>query len=506
MDKRGYSSKRMDSRRISINMTSIIIIGGGIIGTLIARELGKYKLTVTLIEKEIDIAFGSTKANSGIIHAGYDDLPQTIKAQLCVRGNKLWPMLAQQLHIPFTQSGSLVIATNNEGYASLETLQQRGKQNRVHSLRLIDDPTVLQRLEPHLTPHAIAALYAPTAGLTSPYEAAIAAAENARANGVRLILGQPVQRILIKHGQIAGLYTPNGFWPADCILNTAGLNSDTISSLAGISSFSITPVKGEYLLYDKQETNIVNHILFPVPSLQTKGIVVTHTIHGNLLLGPTATLTLQKHDLATTTSGHQEILTEATKLVPHLNQYAAQAITSFSGIRAEADTKDFIIAAYEDPYGFINVAGIKSPGLTAAPAIALQITTMLKDYLGSLKEKEIVKLTRTPIPQPKTTVLNNETQNLIMNRPRFGHLICRCEHVSEGEVIEAIQRGASTLDGIKFRTRAGMGRCQGGFCTPHLIHVLTRETGMKVEAITKRGGMSHIVSSSVKPQWSCDDT
>jgi glycerol-3-phosphate dehydrogenase len=487
-------------------MTSIIIIGGGIIGTLIARELAKYKLTVTLIEKEVDIAFGSTKANSGIIHAGYDDQPQTIKAQLCVRGNQLWPTLAQQLHVPFTQPGSLVIATNNEDYASLETLQQRGKENRVPALQLIDNPTILQRLEPHLTPYAIAALYAPTAGLTSPYEAAIAAAENAQANGVRLIRGQLVQRIIIKHGQIAGVYTPNGFWPADYIINTAGLNSDTISSLAGISSFSIAPVKGEYLLYDKHVTNIVNHILFPVSSLQTKGIVVTHTIHGNLLLGPTATLAPRKHDRATTLAGHQEIITEAIKLVPLLNQYSGHIITSFSGLRAEADTKDFIIAAYKDPYGFINVAGIKSPGLTAAPAIAHQITTMLNDYIGSLKEKEIVKLTRTPIPRPNTIIQDNETQKLITNHPRFGHLICRCEHVSEGEVIEAIHRGASTLDGIKFRTRAGMGRCQGGFCTPHLIQVLTHQTGMKVEAITKRGGMSHILSSPVKPQWSREDT
>lgn len=487
-------------------MTSIIIIGGGIIGTLIARELAKYKLTVTLIEKEVDIAFGSTKANSGIIHAGYDDLPQTIKAQLCARGNKLWPTLAQQLRIPFTQPGSLVIATNNEDYASLETLRHRGKQNRVPSLQLIDNPTILQRLEPHLSPHAIAALYAPTAGITSPYEAAFAAAENAQANGVRLILGQPVQRISVKNGKITGLYTPNGFWSADFIINTAGLNSDTISSLAGVSSFKITPVKGEYLLYDNQVSNIVKHILFPAPSLQTKGIVVTHTIHGNLLLGPTATPTPQKHDLATTTSGHQEILTEATKLIPLLKQYHAQAITSFSGLRAEADTKDFILAAYEDPYGFINVAGIKSPGLTAAPAIARQITTMLNDYIGPLKEKKMVKLTRTPIPHPNTTVQDNETQRLITSRPRFGHLICRCEHVSEGEVIEAIQRGASTLDGIKFRTRAGMGRCQGSFCTPHLIQLLTHETGMKVEAITKRGGMSHILSSPVKPQWSSEDS
>jgi len=487
-------------------MTSIIVIGGGIIGTLIARELAKYQLTVTVIEKEVDVAFGSTKANSGIIHAGYDDQPHTIKAQLCVHGNTLWPTLAQQLHIPFSQPGSLVIATNSEDYASLESLLQRGEENRVPSLQLIDNPRILKRREPHLTPHAIAALYAPTAGLTSPYEATIAAAENAQTNGVRLIRGQPVQRIIIKHGKIAGASTPNGFWPADYIINTAGLNSDTISSLAGISSFSIKPVKGEYLLYDKQVPNIVNHILFPVPSLQTKGIVVTQTIHGNLLVGPTATATLHKHDRATTIAGHQEIITEATKLVPLLNQYSAQTITSFSGLRAEADTKDFIIATYDDPYGFINVAGIKSPGLTAAPAIAQQITTILNDYIGSLKEKERVKLTRTPIPRPQTTVQDTETKKLITNRPRFGHLICRCEHVSEGEVIEAIQRGASTLDGIKYRTRAGMGRCQGGFCTPHLIQVLSHQTGMKVETITKRGGMSHILSSPIKLHWSREDT
>ncbi|MCW4041459.1 MAG: NAD(P)/FAD-dependent oxidoreductase [Candidatus Bathyarchaeota archaeon] len=487
-------------------MTSIIIIGGGIIGTLLARELAKYKLTVTLIEKEIDIAFGSTKANSGIIHAGYDDSPHTMKARLCAYGNTLWPTLAQQLRIPFTQPGSLVIATAIEDYTSLETLQKRGQQNGVPALQLIDNPTTLRRLEPNLTPHAIAALHAPTAGLTSPYEAAIAAAENARANGVRIILSQPVQRITIKTGKVTGLYTPNGFWPADYIINTAGLYADTISSLAGIATFSITPVKGEYLLYDKQLTNIVNHILFPLPSLKSKGVVVTQTIHGSLLLGPTATPTHHKQDLATTTSGRQEVLTEAHKLVPLLKQYHDQSITSFSGLRAEADTDDFIIEAYEEPYGFINVAGIKSPGLTAAPAIADKIITMLEDYIGALKEKTTVKCTRTPIPRPITTARDKNTQSLITNHPRFGHLICRCEHVSEGEVIEAIQRGASTLDGIKLRTRAGMGRCQGGFCTPHLIHLLTRKTGMKVEAITKRGGTSHIVSSPVRAQWRGENT
>jgi glycerol-3-phosphate dehydrogenase len=477
-------------------MKSIIVIGGGIIGTLIARELAKYELSVTLIEKEVDVGFGSTKANSGIIHAGYDDLPHTVKARLCVRGNTLWPSLSQQLRIPFTRIGSLVIATTIEDYASLDTLLERGIRNGVASLQLIDDPRILQDLEPHLTPHAQAALYAPTAGLTSPYEAAIAAAESAQANGVRLILGQPAQRIVIKNGEVKGLHTPNGFWPADYIINAAGLYADTISALAGVSAFSITPVKGEYLLYDKQLANIVNHVLFPVPSLHSKGIVVTQTVHGNLLLGPTATPLHQKGDLATTMSGRQEVLTEAHKLVPFLTQHRDQVITSFTGLRAVADTEDFIIAAYDDPYGFINVAGIKSPGLTAAPAIAQMTKTLLGDFAGVLHE----------IPRPVTTALDDKTRILITNNSCFGHLICRCEHISEGEVIEAIHRGASTLDGIKYRTRAGMGRCQGGFCTPHLIHLLAHETGMKVEAITKRGSSTHILSGPVKALWKDEDS
>jgi glycerol-3-phosphate dehydrogenase len=487
-------------------MMSIIVIGGGIIGTLIARELAKCELSVTLIEKEVDVAFGSTKANSGIIHAGYDDLPHTVKARLCVRGNKLWPTLSRQLCTPFTQIGSLVIATTIEEYAILDTLLERGIQNGVASLQLLDDPRTLQNLEPHLTPHAIAALYAPTAGLTSPYEAAIAAAENAQANGVRLIVGQPVQRIVIKKGEVRGLHTPNGFWPADVIINAAGLYADIISALAGVCSFSITRVKGEYLLYDKQLANIVNHVLFPVPSLHSKGIVVTQTVHGNLLLGPTATPTHQKRDLSTTASGRHEVLAEAYKLMPLLTQHRDQIITSFTGLRAEADTGDFVIEAYDDPYGFINVAGIKSPGLTAAPAIAQMTKGLLSDFMGPLREKDTFKLTRTPISRPSTTTLDNETRSLISNNPRFGHLICRCEHISEGEVIEAIRRGASTLDGIKYRTRAGMGRCQGGFCTPHLIHLLSHETGMKVEAITKRGGTTHVLSSPVKTPRKGEDS
>lgn len=479
-------------------MTSIIVIGGGIIGTLIARELAKYKLTVTLIEKEVDVAFGSTKANSGIIHAGYDDLPHSVKARLCVYGNKLWSTLSQQLHIPFTQPGSLVIATTVDDYASLETLFERGKQNGVPSLQLIDNPGILRELEPHLTPRALAALYAPTAGLTSPYEAAIAAAENAQANGVRLILGQPVQQIIIRQSEVVGLHTPNGFWPADYIINATGIYADTVSALAGVSPvFSITPIKGEYLLYDKQLANMVNHILFPVPALQSKGIVVTRTVHNNLLLGPTAIPTRRKRDLATTASGRQEVLTEAHKLVPLLNRHRDQVITSFTGLRAEADTGDFIIEAYNDPYGFINVAGIKSPGLTAAPAIAQMTKALLSDFTGPLHEKDTLKLTRTPIPRPVTTTRDDETQSLITNHPQFGHFICRCEHVSEGEVIEAIHRGASTLDGIKYRTRAGMGRCQGGFCTPHLLHLLAHETGVTMNAITKRGGTSHVLINSI---------
>jgi glycerol-3-phosphate dehydrogenase len=476
---------------------NIIIIGAGIIGTAIARALSRYNVVVTLLERASDIAFkGSTKANTGLIHAGYDDDPGTLKAKLCVQGNKLWPHQAHELRIPLLMTGSLVVALQEEEVPLLKELKRRGEQNGVPHLNLIEDKERLLRMEPALTKETIAALFAPTAGVTSPYEAAFALAENAHQNGVHVRCETEVEDITLEGDSVQGVQTSRGFLQGDYVINAAGLFSDKISAMVGIDHFVITPIKGEYLLFDKAVKDFINHVIFPVPSAVSKGIVITHTVHGNLLLGPNANTIHVKEDVSTTKAGLDEVMEAAQKLTPALTSIRDMIITNFAGLRAESNTGDFILESYDEVPGFINAAGIKSPGLTAAPALAEMVVTLLREQDLELEEKENFIPYREPIHQAIEGLPSIE--KLWNRNPRYGHIICRCEQVSEGEVIEAITRGGNTLDGIKFRTRAGMGRCQGGFCTPHLLRILARERGIKVEEITKRGGQSQIVPCKVK--------
>jgi glycerol-3-phosphate dehydrogenase len=479
--------------------SNICIVGGGIVGTFIARELSKYKLKTVLVEKETDSAFGgSTKANTGIIHAGYDDIPGTLKAKLCVRGNRLWPKVCYELGIPFKNTGSLVIAFNEDENTNLLQLKKRGEKNGVPSLKMIESRNELQKIEPNLNHKASSALYAPTAGITSSYEAAIALAENSVQNDVKILFDTEVTDLIIKKDTIKGVKTDQGDINLDYVINAAGLFSDKISAMAGIDDFVIKPVKGEYFVFDKILNNYVKHVLFPVPSQISKGIVVTQTIDGNLLIGPNANKVDNKTDLTTTNLGLKEIIDGSLKLIPKLQDKRNMIINNFAGLRAESNTDDFIIKAYDEPRGFINVAGIKSPGLTSAPAIAVSIVDLLKHYDLKMEKKEKFDPYRRPIIRSIEMLQQNEIQKLLKKDSCFGHIVCRCEHVSEGEVIEALKRGAKNLDGIKFRTRAGMGRCQGGFCTPHLIKILSRELDIKVEEITKCGESSKILPYKIK--------
>jgi len=479
--------------------SDVLIVGGGLMGTIIARELSRYRLRITLVEKTADIAFGgATKANTGIIHAGYDDQPRTLKARFCVQGNRLWPALARDLDVPFQRTGSLVVAFNEEEAHTLRALQARGETNGVPGLEIIEHRTKLRSMEPHLRHTAVAALHAPTAAITSPYEVAVALAENARQNGVRILLNTEVKKIVLKEGRVRGVHTHNGLLETDVLINAAGISSDVISALAGVNTFSITPVKGEYFIFDKRLRDVIHHVLFPVPTPISKGIVVTHTTSGNLLIGPNAHSVDDKTDLATTTPGLDEVFEGALKLVPQLSSKRSLIITHFAGLRSESSVGDFTVESYDEPHGFINVAGIKSPGLTSAPAIAKRVIHLVQEQGLELTPKATFDPNHRPIPRPIDDIVHPRLTRLLTDDPRYGHMVCRCEHVSEGEIVEAIRRGATTLDGIKFRTRAGMGRCQGGFCTPHLLHILARELGIPVEDVTKRGGASKIAPYTTK--------
>jgi len=478
--------------------TSVLIIGAGIIGTAIARELSRYTVKVALIEKETDVAFGGpTKANTAIIHAGYDDRLGTLSAQLCQRGNGLWSKLASELNIPFKRIGSLVIAFQGEQKRVLKDLLERGERNGVQGLKIIEDQELFE-MEPNLNKDAVAGLYAPTAGVVSPYEAAIALAENARANGVSIYFGTKTTGLTVRSNEVKAVRTSNGRIYTRYVVNAAGLFADEISSLAGIDEFQIIPRKGEYVIYDKDLGGMVNHVLFPVPTPISKGITVTPTVDSNIIAGPTAQDVQNKNDFTTTLDGLEEVLDGAHKLVPRLSSRRDAIIASFTGLRPQPTTDDFIIKPYQKPHGFINVAGMKSPGLTSAPAIAKMVVGILKEEGLTLHKRDGFSASRAPIVHPLRDFHPAKTEEAIENNPLYGHVVCRCECATEAEIVEAIRRGATTLDGVKYRTRAGMGRCQGGFCAPHVIRIISRELGVPVQEVTKRGGDSRVLPFPAK--------
>jgi len=478
--------------------TSVLIIGGGITGTAIARELSKYDVKVVLIEKEADVAFGGpTKANTAILHAGYDDKPGTLAAELCPRGNSLWSKLASNLSVPFKRIGSLVAALEDEEVPVLKELIERGRRNGVQGLRIVKGEELFE-MEPNLNKQAVAGLYAPTAGVLSPYEAAIALSENAKQNGVSILLETRATGVILEDGEAKAVQTNNGTIYAQNIVNAAGLFADEVSFMAGISKFRIIPRKGEYVIYDKDLSGIVNHVLFPVPTLVSKGITVTPTVDGNVIAGPNAHDMEDKNDLTTTSDGLEEVLNGAYRLISVLESRRDAIITGFAGLRPQPTTEDFIIKPYREPRGFINVAGIKSPGLTSAPAIAEMVVDILKREGLALREKDDFDPFRKPIFHPMRDFHLIKMGELTSQDPRYGHIVCRCEYVTEAEIVDALRRGATTLDGVKYRTRAGMGRCQGGFCTPHVVRIISRELGVPIEEVTKNGGESRILPHPAK--------
>jgi len=477
----------------------VVVIGAGITGAAVARGLSRYALDIILVEKEADFCFGATAANTGTIHAGYHDLPGTLKSRLCVTGNALYEQLCKELGVEFERNGALVVALNTDELKILEELNKRGVANGVPDLRIIGK-NELHEMEPNLTQNAIGALYAPTAGIVSPYEMAIALCENAIHNGVIPLLEASVEAIEKENNRIKRVVTTQGTLETKFVVNASGLYADDVSQMVGIDDFHIYPRKGEYLIFDKGVGSLVNRPVFPTPTPISKGITVTKTIDGNTMIGPNAQNLNIEYKYAeardaTTNDGLTEVLQAASRLVPNLPE--AMTITNFAGLRPEPNTGDFIIRSYQDIKGFINVAGIKSPGLTAAPAIAELVIQILKYEGLELKpKKEFDPIREKPI---RFTDLSSEEKDaLIAKDPRYGHIVCRCEQVTEGEIVDATKRGARTMDGIKYRTRCGMGRCQGGFCGPRVAAILATELSIPLEQVTKDGGGSNLVVGKTK--------
>lgn len=469
----------------------VAIIGAGVVGALIARELSRFDLKLCLVDREADVAMGTTKANSAIVHAGYDAAEGSLKARLNVLGNSMMEQLARELHVPFRRTGSLVLAFDEKDMTVLEQLLQRGIANGVPGLAILDGEAV-KRLEPQVSGSVLGALHAPTAGIVCPYELAIGAAENAVINGAEIRLGFEVAEIRHEKDGFT-LVSPGGEVSTRYVVNAAGLYADKVAAMAGDSSFSIKPRKGEYLLMDKSQGGLVKSVIFQTPSSLGKGILVTPTVDGNLLLGPTAVDLEDREDTSTTGTGLEKVINGALRLVPGIS--SREAVTSFAGLRAVPSDGDFIIAPAKGVRGFVNAAGIESPGLSASPAIAGYVAGLLEKEGLRLKPREGFNPVRQPIRHLKD-LPDCEKEELIKSDPMYGRIICRCEGITEGEIVESIRRpvGATNLDAVKRRTRSGMGRCQGGFCTPRLIEILSRELGIPMEEVTKNGGNSRLLA------------
>ena len=482
------------------NITKIVIIGGGLIGTLTARELLKWNIQVTLIESATEVGQGISKANSGIIHAGYDDEPGTLRAQFCVPGNKAYTQLAQELDIDVKRVGSHVVAFNREQLNLLDELLARGKVHGIEGLRILSQAELLDK-EPHLNPLAMGSLWAPTAGVTEPWQVCLAAVENALANDLDLRLGETVTGFVQEKGHVKKVLTNRGEYECDGVLNAAGLYADHIATLVGDEGIPLSPRRGQYILLNKFTAHdLVKSILFPAPGPKGKGILVTPTVDHGILLGPTAEDLPRslKDDRATTEDGLAQVAAGARILVPELD--LREAVKVFSGSRPESPGKDFWLGPSKRIRGLVHAGAMRSPGLTAAPALAVYLTQVFKDLLGENWEKKSdFNPIRKRIPSYLRDFSRERLHELIQTDPAAGRVVCVCNKVTEKEVVEAIHRGARTLDGIKFRTRALFGECQGGFCTHKLLEILAREAGLKPEEIQAGIPGSWEVDGKVRP-------
>ena len=481
-------------------MYDVIIIGAGVTGAAAARELSRYKLSVCVLEKEEDACCGTSKANSAIVHAGFDAETGTLKARFNVRGSEMMEELARDLDIPYKRNGAMVVCIDESGKDGLRELYERGVANGVKDLRILDRQECLA-MEPNLSENVVAALYAPTSAIICPFMLNIALAENANVNGVDFFFNTKVEALTPFTCEKCGepvwkIRTNNGEYRARYVINAAGVYADVLHNMVSEKKIRITPRRGDYCLLDKTAGGHVSHTIFAQPTKMGKGVLVTPTVHGNLLVGPTAVDVEDREGCNTTAEGIDTLIARAGDQVRDLPM--RQVITSFAGLRAHEEGGEFIIGEAEDAPHFIDCAGIESPGLSSCPAIGEYIGAMMKEKLG-LEEKEDWVGTRKGILDPSALSLE-ERNELIKKNPAYGRIICRCESVTEGEIIDAIRRplGARSLDGVKRRTRAGMGRCQAGFCSPRTMEIINRELGLPYTEITKSGGESRLVIGRTK--------
>lgn len=459
----------------------VIIVGAGVIGSAVARELSRYRLKILVLEKEEDVCSGTTKANSAIVHAGYDACEGSAKARFNVAGSRMMETLSEELDFPYQRNGSMVLCFEAEQLPELEKLLERGRRNGVGGLRILSGGEA-RELEPALTEELAYALHVPTGGIVCPFLLNIALAENAAANGVIFQMLTRVDRIE-KLAEGFAVHTPDEVLNCRFVVNAAGVYADQLHNMVSAHKLHITPRKGEYMLLDKTAGSLVGHTIFQLPGKYGKGVLVTPTVHGNLMIGPNAVDQADKDDVSTTPEGLMDIQEKAGRSVRNIP--FRKVITSFAGLRAHEDGNDFVVGECADAPGFFDAAGIESPGLSSAPAIGVELAGLIAERAGAEKKTDFVSKRRgfgKFVRLPK-----EEQEALIRENPAYGQIICRCEQVTEAEIVEAIHRvpGARSMDGIKRRVRQGMGRCQGGFCMPKAMDILARELKLPAEQVCK---------------------
>lgn len=471
-------------------MYDVIVIGAGVSGCAVARELSRYRLRTAVLEKACDVCGGTSKANSGVAHAGYDAKPGSLKAKLNVEGSRMMEALSKELDFPYKRNGSLVLCFDEKDLPALRKLYDQGQENGVEGLEILSKEQ-LKKLEPHVSDRAVAALHAPAGGIVCPFGLTLALAENAAENGVEFRFETEVLKIE-KTETGYRIFTDRGTLDARAVVNAAGVYADRFHNMVSEEKIHITPRKGEYCLMDRKVGGLVSHTIFQLPTVYGKGVLVTPTVHGNLLAGPTAIDVEDPESVNTTSEGLEDVMRRAALSVDDLP--VKQVITSFAGLRAHEDGNDFIIGQAKGASGFFDAAGIESPGLTCAPALGKYLAKLILEYLPADEKPDFIAR-RKGIPSMALASLE-EKKRLIKENPLYANVICRCELVTEGEILDAIHRplGATTLDGVKWRTRAGMGRCQAGFCSPKVVEILARELGRDMSEIRKNDGGSRFLT------------
>lgn len=464
-----------------------IVVGAGVVGSAVARELSRRRGNFLVVEKALDVCEGTSKANSAIIHAGFDAEPGTMKAKMNVKGNRMMDQLSEELDIPFKRVGAFVVCFSEEELPKLQELYDRGVKNGVSGMKLLTGDQA-RALEPNLSEEVAGALLAETSGIVCPFELTLGMAESAAKNGVKFSFDTQVTG-LERNGDGWTLHTSQGDLETRVVVNAAGVHSDELHNLVCEEKLHITPRRGEYCLLDRTAGGHVSHTVFQLPGKYGKGVLVSPTVHGNLLLGPTAKDIEEKEDTATTGAGLAEVLEKSALGVKNIP--TRQVITSFSGLRAHEDGDDFVLG--ESAEGFFDAAGIESPGLTSAPAIGEYLAGLIAQKLGLPENPEFDPI-RKGVPKLKEMEPEKRAE-MIRKNPAYGQIICRCEEVSQGEILDAIHGilGAKTLDGVKRRTRAGMGRCQAGFCSPRVMDLLSKELSLDLTQVRKSGKQSQIV-------------